>query len=79
MGWWSNREGAWASVPRDAFAGAGADGQVVLVVPSLDLIVVRFGRRFDPGADHDVPWEDIDRYVFRPVMEAVRTGGGAKA
>jgi CubicO group peptidase (beta-lactamase class C family) len=79
MGWWSNREGAWASVPRDAFAGAGADGQVVLVVPSLDLIVVRFGRRFDPGADLDVPWEDLDRYVFRPVMEAVRTGGGAKA
>ncbi|NND32624.1 MAG: serine hydrolase, partial [Saprospiraceae bacterium] len=43
MGWYSNFDGVWNHVPKDAFAGAGAGHQLLLVVPSLNLIVVRFG------------------------------------
>jgi CubicO group peptidase (beta-lactamase class C family) len=41
--WWLNFDGVWPNVPRDAFVGAGANQELLLVVPSLDLIVVRNG------------------------------------
>jgi CubicO group peptidase (beta-lactamase class C family) len=43
LGWWTNFDGVWTEVSRDAFAGAGAGNQVLLVVPSLKLIIVRNG------------------------------------
>lgn len=39
--WWNNRNDSWPDVPTDAFAALGLYGNVMLVVPSLDLIVVR--------------------------------------
>ena len=44
IGWWSNNQGACATLPKGAFWGSGAGHQVVLVVPSLKLIAVRNGR-----------------------------------
>jgi CubicO group peptidase (beta-lactamase class C family) len=67
LGWWTNFDGVWKRVPRDAFAGAGAQHQVMLVVPSLELIVVRNG-----GALGDGPfWSEIESKVFNPVMAAL--------
>ena len=43
LAWYVNSDGVWPDVPRDAFAGAGAGHQVIVVIPSLDLIVVRNG------------------------------------
>jgi CubicO group peptidase (beta-lactamase class C family) len=40
---WLNRVGAY-SVPEDAYYAAGAGGQVTIIVPSLDLVVVRMGH-----------------------------------
>ena len=34
--------------PHDVFAALGAGGQVVLIAPSLDLVVIRQGRRPGP-------------------------------
>lgn len=71
LGWWVNTDGVWAKVPRDAFAGAGAGNQVLLVVPSLNLIVVRNGADlYDPSKGEGF-WGGIERYLFNPVMEAV--------
>ncbi len=39
--------------PRDTFAAMGAGGQVVMVVPSLDLVVVRQGQ--NPGGTQMLP------------------------
>lgn len=61
--WWLNFDGVWPDVPRDAFAGAGAQQQLLLVVPSLDLIVVRNGGLL--GAK-DRFWADAVDEVFRP-------------
>jgi CubicO group peptidase (beta-lactamase class C family) len=48
--WWLNsgnpRAGgkqAWPAAPRDAFASTGHWGQRLIVIPSRDLVVVRFG------------------------------------
>jgi CubicO group peptidase (beta-lactamase class C family) len=39
--WWNNSAGKWPTVPRDAYAALGAFDNDMLIVPSLDLIVVR--------------------------------------
>ncbi len=71
LGWWTNADGVWPKVPRDAFAGAGAGNQVLLVVPSLDMIVVRNGANLYDASKGEGFWGGIERYVFNPVMEAL--------
>ena len=39
--WWNNNEGKWPGVPPDAFAAMGKFENDMLIVPSLDLIVIR--------------------------------------
>ncbi len=39
--WWNNTTGAWPGVPQDAYAALGKFSNDMLVVPSLDLIVIR--------------------------------------
>jgi len=68
--WWVNFDAVWPNVPRDAFAGAGAGQEVLLVVPSLDLIVVRNGAYMGPPEPF---WRDIVEYVFDPIVEAARS------
>lgn len=64
--WWTNFDGVWKSVPRDAFAGAGAGNQILLVIPSLDMIVVRNGSQLG-----DTFWGGIEKYLFNPLMQAI--------
>lgn len=71
LGWWSNEFGALASLPKDAFLAAGAGHRVLVVVPSLDLVIVRYGQRM--GNDHwdgDF-WRVLDEVLLAPVMAAL--------
>lgn len=68
--WWINFDGVWPHIPRDAFAGAGAQLQLLLVVPSLDLIVVRNGGAL---SSHDTFWLDAVDQVFNPAVEIARS------
>ena len=71
LGWWVNDDGVWKSVPRDAFAGAGAGHQVLLVVPSLDLVIVRNGGVLREPGEPEPFWWSLERFVFNPVIAAV--------
>lgn len=71
LGWYSNHEGIWKYLPRDAFAGAGAQNQVLLVVPSLDLIVVRFGDQLYGQGKSDSANLGMELFLFNPIMEAI--------
>ena len=70
LGWYNNHDGIWKYLPRDAFAGAGAQNQLLLVIPSLDLIVVRFGAQLDTAQKKISPEVAAVEWLFNPVMEA---------
>jgi CubicO group peptidase (beta-lactamase class C family) len=80
MGWWTNNGRRYPWLPRDAVWGAGAGDQVLLVVPSLKLIVVRNGEELATAAEIRKlkPKDVFERYhdprariLFRPLVEAV--------
>jgi len=71
LGWWTNFDGVWSKVPRDAFVGAGAGNQVLLVVPSLELIIVRNGSNLFDNSKGEGFWAGIEKYLFNPVMDAI--------
>lgn len=52
IGWWSNASGKYAKLPKDAFWGSGTGHQVLLVVPSLNLIAVRSGGTLSAKEEH---------------------------
>jgi len=67
----SNADGTWDALPRDAYAGIGIDHQVLLVVPSLELIVVRFGGALGNPSPHGLGsafWQDLEEHLFKPLM-----------
>ncbi|HEX5411341.1 MAG TPA: serine hydrolase [Terriglobia bacterium] len=69
LGWYVNFDGVWPQIPRDAFVGAGAGHQVLLVVPSLDLVVVRNGTALEPKAA--TYWGALFDYLITPLMKAL--------
>ncbi|TKJ38154.1 MAG: hypothetical protein CEE38_05195 [Planctomycetes bacterium B3_Pla] len=71
LGWYTNFDAVWPKVPRDAFAGAGAGNQVLLVVPSLDLIVVRNGGNLYDLSKGEGFWGGMEKHLFDPMMDAL--------
>ena len=74
IGWWSNNDGHCACLPRDAYWGAGAGHQTLLVVPSLNLIAVRNGLELGPLPTAIAPVEYASptfKWLFEPLMDAI--------
>jgi len=70
IGWWSNNAGRCPQAPQDAFWGLGAGHQILVVIPSLNLIAVRNGATMQPESDWDgafyggllAPLIDVDEH-----------------
>ncbi|GAB4374585.1 MAG: serine hydrolase [Salibacteraceae bacterium] len=56
--WWLGKHGGY-----DFFFMRGIKGQYVMVVPDLDLIVVRLGRKRDVGSGNKPHPDDVYRYL----------------
>lgn len=48
---WLNAGGHFPDVPRDMYYCSGFQGQMVAIIPSLDLVIVRMGLKEDPEFD----------------------------
>ena len=49
LAWYNNFDGVWPRAPRDLFLGSGAGNQTLIVIPSMNMIVVRNGEdMYDP-------------------------------
>jgi CubicO group peptidase (beta-lactamase class C family) len=88
MGWWSNGGGRYGKLPKDAVWGAGAGDQLLLVVPGLNLIMVRNGETLAPGpGEPPIRKDDVfaqyhdyrARILFEPLAEAVTNRGTKSA
>ena len=47
----------WPSLPADAYLACGAGNQLMLVIPSRDVLLVRFGSLFNPNMETDPAYE----------------------
>jgi CubicO group peptidase (beta-lactamase class C family) len=80
MGFWTNADGRYPKLPRDLYYGAGAGDQLLIVVPSLSLIVVRNGETLAPEPKNakDVFEAFHDprvKVLFEPIIEAITDRG----
>jgi len=68
-GWILNLDKKWPSLPTDAYAGIGGGNQITLIIPSLDLIMVRYGERLSsiPGTQADI----VDQTLFKPFINSI--------
>jgi CubicO group peptidase (beta-lactamase class C family) len=74
LGWWRNRDQLLTSLPSDAMVGLGNGDRVLLVVPSLDLVMVRSGDLLAPAEGAAIwrnPWSRLDEHLFGPLMAAI--------
>ena len=71
MSWYCNHDGVWDYLPRGSFGGAGAGNQMLMIVPELNLIIVRMGNNLvkDPADDNQFFYR-AEKYLFDPIMEA---------
>ncbi|MSR58419.1 MAG: class C beta-lactamase-related serine hydrolase [Planctomycetaceae bacterium] len=63
--WWNNTTKKWPNVPKDAFAALGRWDNDILVVPSLDLVVIRQSD-LEPAKGHQIA------EYFQLVCDAVK-------
>jgi hypothetical protein len=80
MGWWTNAANRYKGLPKDAVWGAGAGDQILLVIPSLKLIMVRNGEvLFTPAEIKQLKPKDVfeefhdprAHLLFEPLAGAV--------
>ncbi len=73
-GWTLNVKNRWPSLPADAYAGLGGGHQITLVIPSQDMVVVRYGRSFH-GDDNifqgEIYTAALDQKFFKPLFESI--------
>lgn len=68
-GWFANTESIWPEIPPDAFVGAGNGHQILVVIPSLELVIVHFGE--SPSISEIEFWRHIREEIVAPVVRAI--------
>ena len=74
MLWWTNKSGTMPNVPEDAYWAWGLGEELIVVIPSLDLVIVRNGGQATAsGAGrtwNDRDW-DGDVAVLEPFLNPI--------
>src|SRR5439155_21138371 len=83
---WTTAAGWYAKGPTDAVWGAGAGDQILLVIPSLNLVMVRNGQLLAPTPASADPTDVFalfhdgrTKILFEPLIEAVTDAAPAVA
>jgi CubicO group peptidase (beta-lactamase class C family) len=74
---WLNADGAFPSLPRDLYYARGAMEQLVIVIPSLEMVVVRLGHTPDEETMMAL-YPHLDK-IIADVVSALSASGGARA
>ena len=70
LSWWTNYDRVWPHVPADAYGGAGAGNQILLVVPSRDLVIARNGGDITGDEPDRGFWSGVVDHLFDPVLNS---------
>jgi len=68
IGWKLNVDGFFPSLPHDACLINGAGHQVILLIPSLDIILVRLGHLLDEKGKKENAQQALKDKLLRPFM-----------
>lgn len=68
-GWYVNSQDAWPWLPRNAVVGEGGNDQILLIVPTMHLVMLRMGDFFEDRPTHY--WHDIRTDLIQPFMGVV--------
>ncbi len=60
---WLNAGGFYPDAPKDMFSANGYQGQRVFIIPSKDLVIVRFGLIGDAGVDFNTFLQEVTEAV----------------
>ena len=75
--WWTNKSGTMPNVPTDAFWAWGLGEELIVVIPSLDLVIVRNGGQATASSAgrtwNDLDW-DGDVAVLEPFLNPIVAG-----
>ena len=75
--WWTNASGTMPSVPKDAFWAWGLGEELIVVIPSLDLVIARNGGQATASSAgrtwNDLDW-DGDVAVLEPFLNPIVAG-----
>jgi CubicO group peptidase (beta-lactamase class C family) len=75
--WWTNKSKTMPNVPDDAFWAWGLGEELIVVIPSLDLVVVRTGGQATASSAgrtwNDLDW-DGDVAVLEPFLNPIVAG-----
>jgi CubicO group peptidase (beta-lactamase class C family) len=66
--WWTNADGTLPNVPRDAFWAWGLGDSLIVVIPSIDVVVVRAGNGWRTGWNANYSYLDP---FLTPISQAV--------
>ena len=56
---WLNAGGYFPDAPRDMYSANGFQGQMIFIIPSRDIVIVRMGLQEDPGFNFNLFLKDI--------------------
>jgi CubicO group peptidase (beta-lactamase class C family) len=74
--WWTNKSGQMANVPADTYWAWGLGEELIVVIPSLDLVIVRNGGQAPGNSSPNVrAWNDDkwdgDVTVLEPFLDPI--------
>jgi CubicO group peptidase (beta-lactamase class C family) len=74
--WWTNKSGEMPGVPRDAYWAWGLGDNLIVVIPSLDVVIARTGNNPDDPSLPQLRTERNGDYgvlvpLLTPIVESV--------
>jgi CubicO group peptidase (beta-lactamase class C family) len=70
--WWNNADGRMPEVPTDTFMSSGANESFIIVIPSLDIVVVRAGNTWRTDTTTTSSFYDLLGPFLNYVVESVQ-------
>jgi len=70
LAWYTNFDGVWPRAPRDLFFGSGAGNQTMMVIPSMQMIIVRNGQDMHDESKGEPYQYGYVNYLINPLMDS---------